>query len=319
MEFAFVYDIIINFDNIKKEDVFIGINKLLDNNVNRNTFMAYETNITNISDVISDSFNLNFSNYGQISLNCRIKKSGQKPLLIICLMSEKGIFNLENIKEEIILDNINVKYNFRIQPVNITEKCEVKEDGNLIQFAYPIELNYYLNDTINIDIYYYWSFNEHKMLDITLNSDLKNLACYDLENSTQRSIVPKEHFVGKQNGRYSILYLNYLNNSTIIYQLSPIQVTLPKDKDIIIRIKKEENMDVIKIGQKGVLYLIANFEDKNNTFEETHISFDSTIKDENNNKHNASCKLWIPKHKKLRIICKLTENLIIFNIKGYFF
>lgn len=118
------YDIIINFDNIQKEDVFIKITKLLDNRADNSSFIAYETNITNISDVFSDKFELDFEDDYQnktFNFTCRIKKSINTNLLIYCLMSKGGAFHLKEIKEEKILDNINIKYNFRIQPVNISE------------------------------------------------------------------------------------------------------------------------------------------------------------------------------------------------------
>ena len=310
IEFKAIYDIIINFDNIKKEDIFIEITKLLTNNVDLNTFSAFETNITNISDIISDSFEFSYFQ----KFNCRIKKSGQTPLLIICLMSKEGTFSLEKIENEIILDNINVKYNFKIQPVDINGQCEVNGDGNNIQFIYPTILNYYLNDSINIDIYYYG--NSDKIPKITLNPDSKNeLTCNNLENGIQRCIVPKNHFDGKGNGDYPIFYYNYLNKKTTIYQLSPIQVILPKENEIIIRIKKEDNKKIIKIGQKGVLFLITNFKDENNTFKDILISFNSTIKDQNNYKYNVNCKLWIQKNENSKIICKLNENLIYNNQK----
>ena len=311
IEFNAVYDIIINFDNnIKKEDINIEITKLLSNNVKLNTFLAFETNITNIPDIISDSFQ--FDNFHKF--NCRIKKSNQTSLLIICLMNEIGTFSLEEIKKEIKLDDINIKYNFRIQHSNIKDGCKVEENGNYIQFAYPLVLNYYLYDIINIDIYY--NRNSNEVLNIILNPDLeKGLSCYDLENSIQRCSVPKEHFNEKKDGYYPIQYLNSENKNTTVYQLSPIQVIFPKDNDIIIRIKREDNKIKKKVGQKGVLYLITNFNDENNPFEDTLIYFNSTIKDQINNKYNVNCKLWKPKNDNLRIICKLNENLIYSNQK----
>ena len=306
IKFSSIYDIIINFNNIQKEDIFIGITELLDNKTNINTFIAYETNITNISDIISDSFKLNFNNSNKFP--CRIKKSVETSLLITCLMSKKGTFYLEEIKEEIILDKINVKYNFRIQPVNIEKKCEIKENGLYIKFAYPMVLNYYLHDTINID--YYWDSYRYKP-DIILNPNSDKLTCYSLESTIQRCIVPKNHFSGKTNRYYPILYFDSFNNMKTAYQISPIQVILPKEKDIILIIKKENNnKNIIKIGQKGILYLITNFDDKTNIFNDTYVHFKTTIKDDNKNEYNTNCKLWTSKTEKLRIICKLDKKLI---------
>ena len=307
IEFNSIDDIIINFDNIQKEDLFIGITKLLTNNINSNTFLAYETNITNISDIISDKFKLIFKSDEQENITCRFKKSIQTPLLIICLMSGKDTFYLEEIKEELILRNINIIYNFRIQPTNISEQCEVKENGNYISFVYPMILNYTLYDVLDIDLY----LKNFRDIDILLNPDSEKLTCFNLERRIKRCIVPKSHFDGKEDGFYPILSFNYLKNITVSYQLSPIQIILPKVNDTIaIILKIDNNKDEIKIGQKGILYLITNFNDKNNIFKDTYVYFNSTIVDENKYKYNVNCKLWIPKNEKSRIICKLNENLI---------
>ena len=306
IQFLSAYDIIVNFDNIQKEDIYIGITRLLDTNINLHTYISYETNITNICDIISDEFELTFEGFND-TFSCRIKKSIQTPLLIICFINKNGTYYLKNITEEIILDNINVKYNFRIQPVYIEDIFEVEGVGNYIKFSNPMVLNYYLYDTINID--YYW-YSYYKKPEILLNPDSDKLFCYDLELMVQRCIIPVSHFDGKEDGYYPIFYFNYLNNKIIMYQLSPIQVILPKENNIVIRIKKEDNNDIIKIGQKGILYLVTNFEDKNNIFNDTFIPFNSTIKDDNINEYNVNCKLWIPKSEKIRIMCKLNENLL---------
>ena len=320
IEFKSAYDIIINFDNIQKEDVFIKISKLLDKKVDNSSFIAFETNITNISDVFSDKFELDFGDdYDNKTINftCRIKKSINTNLIIYCLMSKPGRFYLKEIKDEKILDNINIKYNFRIQPVNISEQIISVISGEIIdqiKFVYPMTLNYYLYDSISIVIDYSVNTLYLKGLDIILNPDTEKLNCepieYSFQNTMKRCIVPIRHFDGKKEGYYSIFNYGYFGDITTAYQLSPIKVILPKENDIIIRIKKEDNKDVIKIGKKGILFLITNFEDNNNIFNISHISFNSYIKDENNNNYNVNCKLWIPKNDKLRIICKLNENLL---------
>lgn len=55
---------------------------------------------------------------------------------------------------------------------------------------------------------------------------------------------------------------------------------------------------------------MTNFDDKSHIFKDIYIPFNSTIKDENNYEYNVNCKLWIPNSEKLRIICKLNENLM---------
>ena len=46
--------------------------------------------------------------------------------------------SLSEIKEEIIIDNLNIKYNFRIQPLKNTEKFYVcTSSSSLTMWSYP--------------------------------------------------------------------------------------------------------------------------------------------------------------------------------------
>ena len=318
IEYKSIHDININFDSIQKENKVIKTITLLDTNIKNNSFIAYETDITNIPDIISDSFELEFEDdpgKNSFTFNCRMKKSVKTNLLIVCLMTNPGNFYLKEITKKITLDKINAKYNFIIQPMNNGDKFQVNSMHiEQIKFVYPTVLNYYLYDTINIDIVYNISpfFTTEKK--IILNPTSSPLTCnhlgYNENIITERCIVPKSHFDGQKEGQYPILYSENSKAISTAYHLSPIQVILPKENDIIIRIEKEDNKDIIKIGQKGTLYLITNFIDKNNTFTDTNIPFDTTIKDENKNKYNVHCKLWKPINETVRIICNLDEKLL---------
>lgn len=46
--------ITVNAKNIQKEDIYVGINKLLDNTLQEGNFVSYETNVTNISNLITE-------------------------------------------------------------------------------------------------------------------------------------------------------------------------------------------------------------------------------------------------------------------------
>ena len=97
-------------------------------------------------------------------------------------------------------------------------------------------LNYYLHDNINIDFDYYFDDTKYYTPpDIILNSDSdKNLSCYILEEGKQRCVVPKNYFDGNVKEYYSLHYLNKVGEKIMVYQLSPFQVILPKENDIII-------------------------------------------------------------------------------------
>ena len=112
----------VNYKYPKKEDIYVKITKLLSKCAQRETTIAYATNITNISKITPslESFKLSFNELGK--RYCSFRKTDGTPLLIICQMdfgNNKFNNSLSEIKEEIILDNINIKYNFRIQPVKI--------------------------------------------------------------------------------------------------------------------------------------------------------------------------------------------------------
>ena len=101
-------------------------------------------------------------------------------------MSKGGTFHLKEIKEEKILDNINIKYNFWIQPVNISEQSILVIYGEIIdqiKFVYLMTLNYYLYDAINIDIDYSINSLYLKGHDIILNPDSEKLICNPIEYS----------------------------------------------------------------------------------------------------------------------------------------
>ena len=106
------------------------------------TFVAYETNVTNIDEVysISDSVNLEFENEkGETaSSECKIKKDEGMPLLVLCNPRLDGISWLKEIKEEKIFSESSIKYNFRIQPVKNEEKIRCKRDiGTFVYSRYP--------------------------------------------------------------------------------------------------------------------------------------------------------------------------------------
>ena len=68
----------VKFNDIQKIDAYIGITKLIENIVEFDTYAAYETNVTNINNVIMylPSFELDFMNniIGEKKYGCAFKK-----------------------------------------------------------------------------------------------------------------------------------------------------------------------------------------------------------------------------------------------------
>ena len=149
----------INF-NIKKIDIYIKITKLLTNYTVRSNYLAYETNVTNIPS-ISSIFNLDFiRKKREGSLSCYLQKGENGPFLILCMpfINEDDILSLKEIKENIILININAKYNFIILPVDIKETITFISNPT---FSYPIIQGIYPNildftSIIYIKLIYYY-------------------------------------------------------------------------------------------------------------------------------------------------------------------
>ena len=305
LELEAIYSVWVN-SNIKKENINIKALNLMQKNVDLNNYVTYKTDITDISNVISDSFFLNSNNI----VSCYFKKTELNPLLILCHWNMTGKNSLGEIKKEIILNNIHMKYNFRIQPVTNNEIFDIESLGNLPLFIYPHLLNFYLNDIYHIDIIV--NFTE-KSPDIMINSHF--LECNDsltYSITFLRCYVKKDYFDNRENNYYYIQHKNHLNDYSIFYELSPLYVNIPKDNEIIMRIKKENNMK-ITIGKNGVLYFITNYYDENNLFDyndiENKFVFESEIFDENQNEYYAKCKLWKTSDSLIRIICDLKENL----------
>ena len=86
---------------IKKTDVFIKITKLIENVAEDGSFVAYETNVTNIDKIVTDcdTVHLDFENEkGETKRSsCLFKKDEEKPLLVLCNPYLEGISWLKEI------------------------------------------------------------------------------------------------------------------------------------------------------------------------------------------------------------------------------
>ena len=221
----------VNYKYPKKEDIYVKITKLLSKCAQRETTIAYATNITNISKITPslESFKLSFNELGK--KYCSFRKTDGTPLLIICKMdfgNNKFNNSLSEIKEEIILDNINIKYNFRIQPVkNIEKFYACTSSGSLNMWSYPKVLDFTMHDNITIE---YFMGSPSCLNGIRLNKDAPDLECENIKGF-KRCIVHKSHFKGKENGYYYTMYrncLDLLDSTSIFYELPPTKVILTK-------------------------------------------------------------------------------------------
>ena len=229
--FALIPKIKINY-NLQKKDIFVGIKKLVENVSEQYTFIAYETNITDIDNIIPDffeSFQLKFENEKEeIEHLCNFRKYENTPLLIICEVESQGTFWLKNIEREIKLEEeINMKYNFRIQPVKINEKIYTNTDvsQSYIYFDYPEILDF----TQNFFMFVEFFIEEPQLVNgLTFNEEADDLTCENVGIRIKRCIVPRNHFQNKESGYYFIKRTNHLNKKSFSYESRPIKVILPK-------------------------------------------------------------------------------------------
>ena len=216
--------IIYNFPN--KKDVFISITNVLEKTAEHNTFIAYEakvidTEISNLATPIG-SFKMKF-NGGEG--RCALRKYEKSPLIMIC-QADDGVSSLGKIEKQIDLDNINIKYNFKIQPGGNDETINVSHgySGSIVLFSYPELLDFTYKDNLKV---VYQIENPKGLFGIRFNTDGKDLICEDF-TGIKICTVPKTHFYKKKSGYYFITHKNHLNGQSICYEAPPIKVIAPK-------------------------------------------------------------------------------------------
>lgn len=217
-----VGEIYINYTNVQKKDVFVGITKLIEDSAYLHTTIAYETNITDISEVSTPitSFKMNFVG-GEAY--CGFKKIKNNPLLMVCSIIDV-ISSLGTIEKEIDLDNINIKYNFKIQPATNNENITVDSSyiGSNIMSFYPDVLDFSSKDSLKI---VYIINSPERLTGLRFNFDSEDLKCEDFFY-IKTCTVPKSHFNGKESGFFYISHKNNLNNQSISYEAAPVKVIL---------------------------------------------------------------------------------------------
>ena len=160
----------------------------------------------------------------EANFKCSFRKYENTPLLIVC-WTRDGTFWLKEIKNETILDDVNIKYNFRIQPVNNTKKIisDKEQKSSFIFCLYPEILDFTKEDILTVD---YIVGKRDLLTGITFNEDADDLICETIDYANKRCIVPKSHFNGKKSGYYFTKHSNHLNRKSVSYEAPAIKVIL---------------------------------------------------------------------------------------------
>ena len=82
-----VFNITVNIKNLQKEDIYVGITKLLEKNFKEDNFVPFETNVTNISNLITEGVQYKM---GTSEHTCYLRKVPDKPLLMLCTGFKEG-------------------------------------------------------------------------------------------------------------------------------------------------------------------------------------------------------------------------------------
>ena len=239
--FNLVNHIDMNYYNIEKEDVYVRITKLLLNSAPEFSYFAYETNVTDISNVLMgrNIFYLDFENEYENEDNnglCTFRKSENNPLLLVCYINSYNYnyMHLKEIKTEISLSEVNIKYNFKIQPYNNTDIIEFYENSQYVDiiFYYPQVLDFTSQDELIITYIGDFHNSDQEIQKIRLNNNSDDLNC-QLINKTDilECVVPKSHFKEKKSGNYYAIHINDLNNQTILYQIPPVKIILNDESE----------------------------------------------------------------------------------------
>ena len=315
-KFYLIPKISLNFTS-QKENEYIGITKLLTPYVAYPAIIAYETNITNFPYIYTKIFRLNFTfvyvgikNKG--SLNCSFVKFKLTPLRIICKKMFDFELTLDEIKEEFIFNDLNYKYDFRIQPVKNEEKINILKDkyNSYVYWINPNHLDFRNNKSYTIDIvgnFTRISLQTLEYIGVSFNENEEELKCEYLEN-LKTCNVSFEHFNGLKNGYHYLRDVINKDTKLISYEAEPIKVTLAPLTVEIKEIVKNE------IGQKGTIIFKTYVEEfisiidteKKEIFEHVIIN-----KNDNTKNYNISCGFWKGEiiGNSIYVFCDLNESI----------
>ena len=228
--------------DIQKKDIYVGIKKLLVNIDEYGVPIAYETNVTDIPNIYisddDDDFYLTFINKNsegiedEYNSKCKFRKYDANPLIIICWINYPGTNWLKEIKEEKLIDNNNILYNFRIQPVKNEDKIDYDGASSIIKEYYPKILDFTKKDG---PLYVYFRLEIVEGLNgLTYNEEADDLICEQIAKNRKKCEVTIKHFKGKKNGFYFIKHTNHKGTKTISYEVPPLKVILDSSKGNII-------------------------------------------------------------------------------------
>ena len=224
------FNITVNYANPKKKEINLEITRLLTSYVDKKSFVAYETNITDIPKITTDYFNM--TTIHNNILKCLFKKNSNKKkekLILLCFV--EGINNGDTLSKinGMVLNNINIIYNFRITSNNVDKFLVTENYGPILYSVYPEEIDFNKRNTFIIR---YEANSPNIFSGIKLNyNSTSDLDCYT-RNNTKECIVTESHF--SKSGDYYTYHEDYRGQyglKSISYEIPTIKVILKNKSD----------------------------------------------------------------------------------------
>lgn len=219
-----LFSITINYPQVTKTDVYIGLVKLLDHEADQGNFITFETNVTDIN-MLKTKYIEGVSD----GVHCFLMKYEEsKPLYLICALSQSG-----EQKPGTTLgfsdNNLHYKYNFILQPGTNEEIVTITQNYNAILFGtvFPQILDFTTQDSLNI--YLAGEGMKRQTSSLRLNENGADLSCKLLDDELKVCTVPSSHFNGKS-GNYFIRHKNSFNRYVADYSLPAVTVKVNSDK-----------------------------------------------------------------------------------------
>ena len=230
--FNSILGLTINYQIIQKEITITSL-KLVTPVVAKNEFIAYETNIEDISPITTDYFYIKSERNERI--NCIFKKNiNQEKLLLLCNATENEMKSLGKIKSN-IFDKVNILYKFKIEELENNEEFNVYDIGTKISSLNILELDFTKKESYTI---IYETEYPERLKGIQLNNESKlELYCKN-RKWYKECYIDETHFT--RNGYYYTYHSNNLGLKIISYEVPPIKVML-KNKEI-----KSKNNDIFE-------------------------------------------------------------------------
>lgn len=211
------------YPNTKKEDIVFNITEIVYNEVDSDSSLVFETNITNIEKIKTAIFEFQS---GDDRLNCYfIKQERLTKLYMVCIAEKAGTIDLINLLP-LELNDIHYKYNFKFLGQRIEKSINITEpEGTFIIYVLQEKLDFTKSDALEFTIL----TDKPSLLNMRLNKDGNDLECTNAE-MIKKCIVKKDHFEGKKNGYYLIYHRDKSGQYIANYEYFGVEVVLNSGK-----------------------------------------------------------------------------------------